>query len=127
MRLGGPVVVEVEASPYASARPSQDSSPSPSRPSPDCPAIDWNAHLANASSMDMNQRDPDWLERMRAASVQRPRTRFRRIAWADLQKLIRERDMLWHDASTETRERIEALRNADGHSSPRDAGAMPQP
>lgn len=57
--------------------------------------------------------EPGWLRSMRAAAVQRPRTRFRKIRWIDLQPLLRERDALWNAATPETRALILAMRESD--------------
>lgn len=60
-----------------------------------------------------HKNQPEWMGRLREAAVERPRTRFRKIAWADLQKLLQERDLLWHDATPKTRDRLESLRNSN--------------
>jgi branched-subunit amino acid transport protein AzlD len=39
--------------------------------------------------------EPYWLMRMRQAAKQRPKTRFVKIRWLELQYLRRERDALW--------------------------------
>jgi hypothetical protein len=57
---------------------------------------------------------PGWLERLRGAAVQRPRTQFVRIRWHDLQEPLRERDALWHDASPQTRSAIGSVRGQYG-------------
>lgn len=54
--------------------------------------------------------EPGWLQRLRPAAKQRPRTQFVKVRWLDLQELLRERDALWHQASPETRAMIEATR-----------------
>ena len=59
--------------------------------------------------------EPGWLQAMRLAARQRPRTQFVRIRWASLQPLLRERDALWNLASPETRAMIEAMRQADDY------------
>jgi len=46
---------------------------------------------------------PGWLQAMRAAARQRPRTRFVKVQWSHIQDLLRERDALWAAASEETR------------------------
>ena len=38
--------------------------------------------------------EPGWLQCMRGAAVQRPRTQFVKIRWHDLQDPVRERDAL---------------------------------
>jgi hypothetical protein len=58
--------------------------------------------------------EPGWIERLRPAAKQRPRTQFVRIRWHDLQELFRERDALWHAASPETRAQLEATRREYG-------------
>jgi hypothetical protein len=63
--------------------------------------------------MATNYEEPSWLTRMREASKQRPRTQFRKIAWSDLQRLLQERDILWHEASPESRSLIEAIRHPE--------------
>jgi hypothetical protein len=60
--------------------------------------------------------EPGWLTRLRRQSGQRPRTQFTEIRWHDLQELLRERDFLWHEASTETRATVETLRREYGRS-----------
>lgn len=60
--------------------------------------------------------EPGWLTRLRASAGQRPRTQFTRIRWHDLQELLRERDALWHAASSETRSTLEATRREYGRS-----------
>lgn len=65
--------------------------------------------------------EPRWLGAMRGAARQRPRTRFVRIAWADLQPLLRERDALWSAASAETRAVVEAMRDTDDYAYQRPA------
>jgi hypothetical protein len=59
--------------------------------------------------------EPPWLQAMRLAAVQRPRTQFVKIRWALLQPLLRERDALWAAASPGTRETIRAMRQADDY------------
>ncbi|SDI84753.1 hypothetical protein SAMN04488693_1272 [Arthrobacter subterraneus] len=63
--------------------------------------------------MTTSEDEPDWMARMREASKQRPRTQFRKIAWSDLQKLLRERDVLWREALPESRARVDGLRQSD--------------
>lgn len=58
--------------------------------------------------------DPGWLERLRPAAKQRPRTQFIKVRWHDLQELLRERDALWLAASDETRETLTALHREYG-------------
>lgn len=58
--------------------------------------------------------EPSWLTRPRPSAKQRPRTRFVRIRWHDLQELLREQDVLWHAASEETRSTLEAARREYG-------------
>lgn len=65
--------------------------------------------------------EPRWLAAMRGAARQRPRTRFVRIAWADLQPLLRERDALWNAASAQTRAMVEAMRDTDEYAYQRPA------
>jgi hypothetical protein len=60
--------------------------------------------------------EPGWLQRMRGAAVQRPRTQFVKIRWHDLQDLVRERDALWHAASPDTKSQLEATRSEYGRS-----------
>jgi hypothetical protein len=77
-------------------------------------AIDSGVRLLlNASIMATTDEEPAWLKRMREASQQRPRTRNRKVAWSDLQRLLRERDVLWHQASSESRGLVEAIRNSE--------------
>lgn len=59
--------------------------------------------------------EPGWLQSMRAAARQRPRTQFRKIRWIDLQSLLRERDALWNAATPETQARIVAMRESDNY------------
>lgn len=59
--------------------------------------------------------EPYWLIKMRQAAQQRPRTRFVKIRWIELQYLLRERDALWEAASPATRERLVALREKDNY------------
>ncbi|MBT2513157.1 hypothetical protein [Arthrobacter sp. ISL-30] len=60
--------------------------------------------------------EPYWLMRMRQDAKQRPRTRFSKIRWIELQYLIRERDALWNAASPATRERLLKSRETDDYS-----------
>lgn len=53
--------------------------------------------------------------RLRQAAKQRPRTRFVKIRWLELQHLLRERDALWLAASSATRERLMELRATDDY------------
>ena len=53
--------------------------------------------------------------RLRQAAKQRPRTRFVKIRWLELQYLLRERDALWLAASSATRERLIELRSTDDY------------
>lgn len=57
--------------------------------------------------------EPGWLERLRPAAKQRPRTQFIKVRWHDLQELLRERDALWHAASAETRRALQATRDSE--------------
>lgn len=57
--------------------------------------------------------EPYWLTRMRQAAKQRPRTRFVKIRWIELQYLLRERDALWLAAGPAMRERLLGLRATD--------------
>jgi len=59
--------------------------------------------------------EPNWLMRMRQAAKQRPRTRFVRIQWIELQYLLRERDALWLASSPAVRERLLKLRETDDY------------
>lgn len=59
--------------------------------------------------------EPYWLIKMRQAAQQRPRTRFVKIRWIELQYLLRERDALWQASSSATRERLLALRETDDY------------
>lgn len=58
---------------------------------------------------------PYWLMRMRQAANQRPRTRFVKIRWLELQDLLRERDALWLAAGPAVRERLLKLRATDDY------------
>lgn len=53
--------------------------------------------------------------RMRRAAKQRPRTRFVKIRWIELQYLLRERDALWLAAGPAMRERLLKLRESDDY------------
>jgi hypothetical protein len=57
--------------------------------------------------------DPEWLTRLREAAKQRPRTQFQKIRWADLQKLLHERDLLLTEASSSTRATILSMEKLD--------------
>jgi hypothetical protein len=46
-----------------------------------------------------DQIEPEWLMRMRQASVQRPRTQFQKVRWADIQALLREHALLLEGAT----------------------------
>lgn len=59
--------------------------------------------------------EPYWLMKMREAAKQRPRTRFVKIRWIELQHLIRERDALWQAANPALREGLLALRDIDDY------------
>ena len=59
--------------------------------------------------------EPGWLQSMRVAARQRPRTQFRKIRWIDLQSLLPERDALWNAATPETQARIVAVRESDNY------------
>lgn len=59
--------------------------------------------------------EPHWLTRMRQAAKQRPRTRFVKIRWIELQYLLRERDALWLAAGPAMRERLLKLRATDDY------------
>lgn len=59
--------------------------------------------------------EPYWLVKMRQAAKQRPRTRFVKIRWIELQHLLRERDALWQAASPATQDRLLALRKKDDY------------
>ncbi|MEO5315554.1 hypothetical protein PV772_15800 [Pseudarthrobacter sp. CC12] len=59
--------------------------------------------------------EPYWLMRMRQAAKQRPRTRFVKIRWLELQYLLRERDALWLAAGPAVRERLLKLRETDDY------------
>ncbi len=50
--------------------------------------------------------DPEWLMRLRSAALQRPRTQFQEIRWADLQQLLRERDFLLERSDNATRQTL---------------------
>jgi hypothetical protein len=63
-----------------------------------------------------DEEEPGWLTRLRDSAGQRPRTQFTRIRWHDLQELLRERDALWHAASTDTRTALEETRREYGRS-----------
>ena len=56
-----------------------------------------------------NGQEPDWLQRLRQAAIQRPRTQFDKVRWADLQQLLRERDFLRSQADERTRAALEAM------------------
>lgn len=66
------------------------------------------------SSVDEPDSEPGWLTRLRPAANQRPRTQKVEVRWHDLQELLRERDVLWHAASPETRAQLEAMRQEYG-------------
>lgn len=70
--------------------------------------------------------EPYWLMKMRQAAKQRPRTRFKRIRWIELQYLLRERDALWNAADSATRERLLKARETDDYSylSPQERQAL---
>lgn len=59
--------------------------------------------------------EPYWLLRMRQAAKQRPRTRFVKIRWIELQYLLRERDALWLASGPAIRERLLNLRETDDY------------
>jgi hypothetical protein len=58
---------------------------------------------------------PEWLQRLRLAARQRPRTRFVKITWIALQPLLRERDILWNAATSETRAAVLAMRESENY------------
>lgn len=64
--------------------------------------------------------------KMRQAAKQRPRTRFVKIRWIELQYLLRERDALWSAASPATRQRLLKERETDDYAylSPQELRAM---
>lgn len=66
--------------------------------------------------------EPGFLQAMRSAAVQRPRTQSVKIRWATLQVLLNERDALWGAASEETRARIEATHHKRNYGYQRPAG-----
>lgn len=70
--------------------------------------------------------EPYWLMKMRQAAKQRPRMRFSRIRWIELQYLLRERDALWNAADSATRERLLKARETDDYSylSPQERQAL---
>jgi len=51
----------------------------------------------------MADTEPEWLQRIRPAAKQRPRTQLVKVRWHDLQELLRERDFLLHQADDETK------------------------
>ncbi|WP_307275971.1 hypothetical protein [Arthrobacter sp. W4I7] len=59
--------------------------------------------------------EPYWLVRMRQAAKQRPKTRFVKIRWLELQYLLRERDALWLAAGPAVRQRLLKLRETDDY------------
>lgn len=59
--------------------------------------------------------EPYWLIKMRQAAKQRPRTRFVKIRWVELQQLLRERDALWQAATPATREHLLALQAKEAY------------
>ncbi|MHA7146544.1 hypothetical protein ACX80U_17685 [Arthrobacter sp. TmT3-37] len=59
--------------------------------------------------------EPYWLIRMRQAALQRPRTRFVKIRWTELQQLLRERDALWQAATPSTRKTLLDLQKKDDY------------
>lgn len=59
--------------------------------------------------------EPYWLMRLRQAAKQRPRTRFVKIRWIELQYLLRERDALWLAAGPAMRERLRKMRETDDY------------
>ena len=63
--------------------------------------------------MPASQGEPAWLQRLRPAAKQRPRTQFIEIRWHDLQQLLQQRDLLLHHASEATRAEIERLAEQD--------------
>ena len=65
--------------------------------------------------------EPEWLQGLRLAARQRPRTRFVKITWMSLQPLLRERDVLWNAASPETSAAILAMRESDNYAYQRPA------
>lgn len=64
---------------------------------------------------EIESNEPYWLMRMRQAAKQRPRTRFVKIRWLELQYLLRERDALWIAAGPAMRERLLRLRTTDDY------------
>jgi len=54
--------------------------------------------------------EPTWLQSMRAAATQRPRTQFVKIRWINLQALLHGRDALWSEATPATQAQIVAIR-----------------
>ena len=54
-----------------------------------------------------------WLQRLRPAAKQRPRTQFIKVRWHDLQQLLQERDLLLHHATDETKAEVERLAQQD--------------
>lgn len=59
--------------------------------------------------------EPYWLIKMRQAAKQRPRTRFVKIRWIELQQLLRERDALWQAAAPATREGLVELQAKENY------------
>lgn len=58
--------------------------------------------------------DREWLMRLRSAAVQRPRTQFQKIRWADLQQLLRERDFLLARSDNATRQTLAEMQHHYG-------------
>lgn len=67
------------------------------------------------SDSEIESPEPYWLMRMRQAAKQRPRTRFAKIRWIELQYLLRERDALWLAAGPDLRQRLLQMRETDDY------------
>ena len=66
-------------------------------------ANDLRGDKMSDASTGSDPKEPGWLTRLRPAAKQRRRTQMVKIRWHDLQELLRERDILWHSASKETK------------------------
>jgi hypothetical protein len=57
--------------------------------------------------------EPEWLNRLRQAATQRPRTQFTKVRWADVQQLLRERDFLLSQAGAEVQAALADMERHD--------------
>lgn len=76
---------------------------------------------AYASAMAETTTEPGWLTRLRGAAVQRPRTQFDKVRWADLAQLLRERDFLLSEATPEAKATLETMQENYHAAEPRTA------